>query len=178
MTSLDEIFQLGLKLREPEIVKKLVPDLKSEVVCVGIVQKQTDAGELTRFGAVVAVGNGNGFFGVGQGQGRTDEVRNRQGDQRRPSQRHSGPAWMRELGVQVRHEALCPVQDRGARREASGLSSCPAPRSLGTVAGPALDEPARARRGQGRLGQGRSAPPTRSHRSPTQSTTPSQSPED
>ena len=46
MTSLDEIFQLGLKLREPEIVKTLVPDLKSEVVSVGIVQKQTDAGEL------------------------------------------------------------------------------------------------------------------------------------
>src|SRR5580700_3953881 len=68
MTSLDEIFQLGLKLREPEIVKTLVPDLKSEVVSVGIVQKQTDAGELTRFGAVVAVGNGNGFFGVGKGK--------------------------------------------------------------------------------------------------------------
>ena len=32
MTSLDEIFQLGLKIREPEMVKKLVPDLKSEVV--------------------------------------------------------------------------------------------------------------------------------------------------
>ena len=50
ITSLDEIFQMGLKLREPEIVKTLVPDLKSEVVSVGIVQKQTDAGELTRFG--------------------------------------------------------------------------------------------------------------------------------
>ena len=81
IASLDEIFQLGLKLREPEIVKTLVPDLKSEVVSVGIVQKQTDAGELTRFAAVVAVGNGKGFFGVGKGKARPDEVGDRQGDQ-------------------------------------------------------------------------------------------------
>ncbi len=68
ITSLEEIFQQGWKIREPEMVKKLVPDLSSEVVYVGIVQKQTDAGELTRFGAVVAVGNGNGWFGVGKGK--------------------------------------------------------------------------------------------------------------
>ncbi len=68
ITSLEEVFQLGLKVREPEIVKTLLPDLKSEVVGVGIVQKQTDAGELTRFGAVVAVGNGDGWFGVGKGK--------------------------------------------------------------------------------------------------------------
>ena len=68
ITSLEEIFQQGWKIREPEMVKKLVPDLSSEVVSVGIVQKQTDAGELTRFGAVVAVGNGNGWFGVGKGK--------------------------------------------------------------------------------------------------------------
>ncbi|MBI2648801.1 MAG: 30S ribosomal protein S5 [Thaumarchaeota archaeon] len=68
ITSLEEIFQLGHKVREPEIVKTLLPDLKSEVVGVGIVQKQTDAGELTRFGSVVAVGNGDGWFGVGKGK--------------------------------------------------------------------------------------------------------------
>lgn len=68
ITSLEEIFQLGHKVREPEIVKTLLPDLKSEVVGVGIVQKQTDAGELTRFGSVVAVGNGDGWLGVGKGK--------------------------------------------------------------------------------------------------------------
>ena len=68
ITSLEEIFQLGHKVREPEIVKTLLPDLKSEVVGVGIVQKQTDAGELTRFGSVVAVGNSDGWFGVGKGK--------------------------------------------------------------------------------------------------------------
>ncbi|TLX97282.1 MAG: 30S ribosomal protein S5 [Thaumarchaeota archaeon] len=68
ITSLDEIFQQGWKIREPEIVKTLLPDVSSEVVNVGIVQKQTDAGRLTRFRAVVAVGNGDGWFGVGEGK--------------------------------------------------------------------------------------------------------------
>ncbi len=37
--------------KNPEIVKHLLPDIKSQVVHVGIVQKQTDAGEMTRFSA-------------------------------------------------------------------------------------------------------------------------------
>ena len=68
ITSLQEVFQQGSKIREPEIVKALLPDVSSEVVKVGIVQKQTDAGELTRFRAVVATGNGDGWFGVGEGK--------------------------------------------------------------------------------------------------------------
>src|SRR5436853_7936481 len=68
VTSLGEIFRTGQRVREAEIIKKLLPDLRNEVVGVGVVQKQTDAGELTRFGAVVAVGNGGGWFGVGKGK--------------------------------------------------------------------------------------------------------------
>src|SRR5256885_6735486 len=68
ITSLEEIFQQGLKIREPEIVKTLLPDVTSEVVNVSIVQKQTDAGALTRFRAIVAVGNDDGWFGVGEGK--------------------------------------------------------------------------------------------------------------
>ena len=47
--SLDTIFQNGWKIKEYEIVNKLLPDIKSFVVHVGVVQKQTDAGESTRF---------------------------------------------------------------------------------------------------------------------------------
>src|SRR5256712_12300844 len=68
VTSLGEIFRTGHRVREAEIIKKLLPDLRNEVVGVGVVQKQTDAGELTRFGAVVAVGNGGGWFGGGKGK--------------------------------------------------------------------------------------------------------------
>ncbi len=68
ITSMDEIFENGYRIQEAEIVRKLLPDIKSEVVHVGIVQKQTDAGELTRFGAVVACGNGAGWLGIGTGK--------------------------------------------------------------------------------------------------------------
>ncbi|MGQ9468820.1 MAG: 30S ribosomal protein S5 [Nitrososphaerales archaeon] len=70
ITSLEEIFESGMKIKEPEIVKKLLPDLKTNLIGAGIVQKQTDAGELTRFTAVIALGNGKGWFGVGKGKAR------------------------------------------------------------------------------------------------------------
>ncbi len=68
VTSLEEIFQNGWKIKEHEIVRTLSPDLKSYTVHVGIVQKQTDAGEITKFKAVVAVGDETGWFGVGSGK--------------------------------------------------------------------------------------------------------------
>lgn len=68
VTSLDEIFTNGWKIKEPEIVKTLLPSIKSHVVSVGIVQKQTDAGELTRFTSIVAAGDESGWFGVGKGK--------------------------------------------------------------------------------------------------------------
>ena len=68
ITSMEEIFESGQRIKEAEIVKLLLPDMKSNVVSVGIVQKQTDAGEITKFAAVVAVGNEKGWFGVGRGK--------------------------------------------------------------------------------------------------------------
>jgi small subunit ribosomal protein S5 len=65
VATLLEIFENGWRIKEPEIVRALLPNLKTFVVGVGIVQKQTDAGELTRFRAVVAVGDDSGWFGVG-----------------------------------------------------------------------------------------------------------------
>jgi len=67
ITSLSTIFEQGYRIREPEIVRTLLPDLKSEVISAGIVQKQTDAGEITRFVAIVVVGS-PGWFGVGRGK--------------------------------------------------------------------------------------------------------------
>jgi len=73
ISSIEEIFAEGLKIREPEIVDMLLPDIQEEVIHIGIVQKQTDAGEKTRFKAIVAIGNGNGY--VGLGSGKADQVR-------------------------------------------------------------------------------------------------------
>lgn len=68
INSMDQVYENGMRIQEAEIVKHLLPDIKSQVVHVGIVQKQTDAGEMTRFGAIVAVGNEAGWFGIGKGK--------------------------------------------------------------------------------------------------------------
>jgi small subunit ribosomal protein S5 len=68
ISSMEQVFENGMRIQESEIVKQLLPDMKSQVVHVGIVQKQTDAGEMTRFDALVAVGNEGGWFGIGKGK--------------------------------------------------------------------------------------------------------------
>ena len=65
---MEQVFENGMRIQESEIVKHFLPDIKSQVVHVGIVQKQTDASEMTRFNALVAVGNENGWFGIGKGK--------------------------------------------------------------------------------------------------------------
>ncbi len=68
ITSMDEVFLSGLKISEPQIVDALIPDLQEEVINVNLVQKQTDAGEKSRFKAIVAVGNRDGYIGLGSGK--------------------------------------------------------------------------------------------------------------
>ena len=137
ITSLDEIFQMGYKVKEPEIVKALLPDVRSEVVGVGIVQKQTDAGELTRFGAVVAVGNGNGFFGVGKGKA---------AQMKSAIDKATNDALLNIIPVKLgcgSWECKCgtthsvPYRIRGKAGSVT-VELLPGPRSLGRVAGPAL----------------------------------------
>ena len=74
VSSIYEIFEEGHKIKEVEIVDVLVPDLKDEVININLVQKQTDAGESSRFTALVAVGNENGLIGIGLGKAK--RVRN------------------------------------------------------------------------------------------------------
>lgn len=68
ISSLEEIFTNGMKITEPEIVDTLVPNLEEEVLHIGIVQRQTDAGERSRFKAIVAIGNRDGYIGIGAGK--------------------------------------------------------------------------------------------------------------
>lgn len=135
--SLEEIFQSGLRLRESEIVKKLLPDLRSEVVGVGIVQKQTDAGELTRFAAVVAVGNGAGWFGTGKGKAMQmreaiDKATNNALLNIIPVKLGCG-SWECRCGT--RHSVPYKISGKAG---SVTVEIIPAPRSLGLVAGPAL----------------------------------------
>jgi len=68
ISSIEEVFSEGQKIREPEIVDALLPDLQEEVININLVQKQTDAGEKSRFKAIVAVGNRDGYVGLGSGK--------------------------------------------------------------------------------------------------------------
>lgn len=64
--TLEEIFYHSIPIKEPEIVEHLLGDkLKDEVMKIKPVQKQTRAGQRTRFKALVAVGDYDGHIGIG-----------------------------------------------------------------------------------------------------------------
>lgn len=64
--SLEEIYRMSLPIKEAEIIDFFLgPSLKDEVLKIMPVQKQTRAGQRTRFKAFVAVGDGNGHVGFG-----------------------------------------------------------------------------------------------------------------
>lgn len=74
ITDMNEIYSQGLRIQEAGIIKKLLPDLKSEVIDVGMVQKMTPNGQQTKFKALVAAGNQNGWLGIGQGKSKQMRV--------------------------------------------------------------------------------------------------------
>jgi len=73
ITSLEQIYERDMAILEPEILDLLVPNLQDEVLNVKMVQRTTDAGRKGSFMVTVAVGNKDGYVGVGTGKG--NEVR-------------------------------------------------------------------------------------------------------
>ena len=68
ITDIDEIFEKGLPIMELEIVDALIPDLEEEVMDVNLVQRMHKSGRKVNFRVIVAVGNKNGYVGLGQGK--------------------------------------------------------------------------------------------------------------
>ncbi|OLS15077.1 MAG: 30S ribosomal protein S5 [Promethearchaeota archaeon CR_4] len=91
ITSIDDIFSMSYRVKESQIVDILLPDMKEEVVEIKMVQKQTDAGQQSRFKATVLVGNENGYVGLG-------EAKNKE----------IGPAIRKAIGLAKLH--LIPVK--------------------------------------------------------------------
>ena len=63
--SMEEIYLFSLPVKEFQIVDTFLPTLKDEVMSIHPVQKQTSAGQRTRFKAFVAVGDFDGHVGLG-----------------------------------------------------------------------------------------------------------------
>ncbi len=66
--TIEEAFDTGLPIKEPEIIDALLPDLVDEVLDISMVQRMTDSGRRVKFRTTVVVGNGNGYVGIAEGK--------------------------------------------------------------------------------------------------------------
>lgn len=66
LTDIREVFRLGMPVMEPEIIDYLLPDMEEEVIDISIVQRMHKSGRRVRFRATVAIGNKNGYVGLGK----------------------------------------------------------------------------------------------------------------
>ena len=72
VTTLEEIFLFSMPIKEHQIIDKLIPEgvLNDDVMTIFPVQKQSSAGQCTRFKAYVLVGDKNGHVGIGSRTGK------------------------------------------------------------------------------------------------------------
>jgi small subunit ribosomal protein S5 len=134
INSMEEILSKGLRIQEAGIVKKLLPDLKTEVIDVGIIQKMTPNGQSTRFKALVAAGNENGWLGIGMGKSKQMRIAIEKANNAAylsvsPVKLGCG-SW--ECRCDQKHSVPFKVKGRGG---SVTIEILPAPRGLGLVAG-------------------------------------------
>jgi len=65
ISSMEEIYLHSVPVKEHQIVETFLPTLKDELMKIMPVQKQSMAGQRTRFKAFVAIGDSNGHIGLG-----------------------------------------------------------------------------------------------------------------
>ena len=134
ITSMKEIYENGYRIQESGIIKKLLPGIKTEVIDVGIVQKQTTNGEYTWFKALVAAGDETGWLGIGQGKSKQSRIAIEKATNQAylnvsPVKLGCG-SW--ECKCDQHHSVPFKVRGRGG---SVTVEIIPGPRGLGLVAG-------------------------------------------
>ncbi len=68
--TIEQALRSRLPIREVEIVDALLPNLEDEVINVNMIQRMTDSGRRVRFNVMAAVGNSDGYVGLGMCKGK------------------------------------------------------------------------------------------------------------
>ena len=134
ITTMEEIYEKGYRIQEAGIIKKLLPDLKTEVIDVGLIQKMTPNGQSTRFKALVAAGNQNGWLGIGLGKSKQMRIAIEKANNAAflnvsPVKLGCG-SW--ECRCDEKHSVPFKVKGKGG---SVTIEILPGPRGLGLVAG-------------------------------------------
>jgi small subunit ribosomal protein S5 len=132
--TMEELFQSGLPLMEHEIVDVLLPDTVEEVLDINIVQRMHKSGRRVRFRATIAVGNNNGYVGLGKGTAKEVGPAIRKGIKEAKLNmievRRGCGSW--ECGCGAPHSI--PFKTKGATGSVR-ITLLPAPRGIGLAAG-------------------------------------------
>ena len=134
ITTMEEIYEKVYRIQEAGIIKKLLPDLKTEVIDVGLIQKMTPNGQSTRFKALVAAGNENGWLGIGLGKSKQMRIAIEKANNAAflnvsPVKLGCG-SW--ECRCDQKHSVPFKVKGKGG---SVTIEILPGPRGLGLVAG-------------------------------------------
>lgn len=132
--TMEEMFQSGLPLMEHGIVDALLPDTVEEVLDINIVQRMHKSGRRVRFRATIAVGNNNGYVGIGKGTAKEVGPAIRKGIRdaklNMVEVRRGCGSW--ECGCGNPHSI--PFKTKGATGSVR-VELLPAPRGIGLAAG-------------------------------------------
>ncbi len=131
---ISEILRSGRKILEPEIVDALLPNLQQEVLHLRLVQKMHGSGRRSKYWALVAVGNGDGYVGIGDEKSKelvaAIAKAARVAKQNLIEVPRGCGSW--ECGCGRPHSIPCKVTGKSGSVE---VTLIPAPRGLGIVAG-------------------------------------------
>lgn len=132
--TIEEAFDTGLPIKEPEIVDALLPDLVDEVLDISMVQRMTDSGRRVKFRTTVVVGNSNGYVGIAEGKDVQVGPAIRKAIEMAKLNivkiKRGCGSW--ECGCGLEHTVPCQVQGKAG---SITITLMPAPRGLGIAAG-------------------------------------------